>query len=49
MNLIKINRMPSILNTVDGLIDGLFNNYPYNLKCYLLSVSKKVYLKIVQI
>ena len=34
MNLIKINRMPSILNTVDGLIDGLFNNYPYNLNMW---------------
>ena len=31
MNLIKVNTMPSILNTVDGLIDGLFNNYPHNL------------------
>ncbi len=34
MNLIKINRMPSILNTVDELIDGLFNNYPYNLNIW---------------
>ena len=31
MNLIKVNRMPSIFDTVDGIFDGLFNNYPYNL------------------
>ena len=34
MNLIKVNRIPSILNTVDGLIDGLFNNYPNNLNMW---------------
>ena len=31
MNLIKVNRMPSIFDTVDGLFDGLFNDYPNNL------------------
>jgi len=31
MNLIKVNRMPSIFDTVDGLFDGLFNDYPSNL------------------
>ena len=31
MNLIKVNRIPSIFDTVDGIFDGLFNNYPYNL------------------
>jgi HSP20 family protein len=31
MNLIKVNRMPSIFDTVDGIFDGLFNNYPHNL------------------
>ena len=35
MNLIKVNRIPSILNTVDGLIDGLFNNYPNNLNIWV--------------
>ena len=31
MNLIKVKRMPSIFDTVDGLFDGLFNNYQNNL------------------
>ena len=31
MNLIKVNRIPSIFDTVDGLFDGLFNDYPNNL------------------
>ena len=34
MNLIKVNTMPTILNRVDGLIDELFNNYPYNLNIW---------------
>ncbi len=34
MNLIKVNRMPSILNTVDGIIDGLFNNHQYILNMW---------------
>lgn len=29
MNLIKVNAMPSIFNTMDGVIDGLFNNHGY--------------------
>ena len=29
MNLIKLNAMPSIFNTMDGVIDGLFNNHGY--------------------
>ena len=29
MNLIKVNTMPSIFNTMDGVVDGLFNNYGY--------------------
>ena len=31
MNLIKVNTMPSIFNKMDGLIDGFFNDYSYNL------------------
>jgi len=34
MNLIKVNTMPSILNVADSLIDGIFNNYPYNLSIW---------------
>ena len=29
MNLIKVNAMPSIFNTMDGVVDGLFNNHGY--------------------
>ena len=31
MNLIKLNRMPSIFDAGDGLFNGLFNNYPHDL------------------
>jgi len=31
MNLIKVNTVPSIFNKMDGLIDGFFNDYSYNL------------------
>ena len=29
MNLIKVNAMPSIFNTMDGVVDGLFNSHGY--------------------
>ena len=29
MNLIKVNALPSIFNTMDGVVDSLFNNHGY--------------------